>query len=216
MKKSLIAFLLSCISLFTQAQFEGKIVTKIEVVSASADSKDVAKMLGDKMTTFVKGSKSRMEQKTPIGNNIIISDTVKKESVLLLDLMGKKIALVTKDEPLDLEKNESDFKDKVTITNETKMILGHSCKKAVILLSEEKGSAEVWFSTDYPNFNSDYPELMGLPLEYTVIAEDLVMKFLVIEITPSTLDSALFEIPAGYEIRSQEELKGLFPALDKN
>lgn len=216
MKNSLITFVFFCFALFAQAQFEGKIVTKIEVISASEDGKDVARMLGDKMTTFIKGSKSRVEQKTPIGNNIILSDTIKKESVLLMDLMGKKIALVTKDDPEALEKNELELNEQVTITNETKMILGHSCKKAVIKLSEQKGSAEIWFSSDFPNFNNDYPELMGMPLEYTVTTEALVMKFLVTEITPSTIDSALFEIPAGYEIRSQEELKGLFPSLDKN
>jgi hypothetical protein len=216
MKNSLITFVFFCLALFAQAQFEGKIVTKIDVISASGDGKDVARMLGDKMTTYIKGSKSRVEQKTPIGSNIILSDTLKKESVLLLELMGKKIALVTNGEVDELEKNKPELNNQITLTNETKMILGHSCKKAVLQLSDQKGSAEIWFSPELPNFNNDYPELVGMPLEYTVVTESLVMKFLVTEITPSTVDSALFEIPAGYDIRSQEELKGLFPALDKN
>ncbi len=215
MKPLHLLVLLFAFSLSTQAQqsFEGKIVTKVEIIKSSKDMKRMAAMLGNEMTMYIKGAKSRMVQKNALGETVIISDSTLKESTVLMDLMGKKMGIQMKGESSESNSMIPQMSGTYTTTTEHKTILGYDCIKTIFTLDDKSGSFEIWSTSAIPNFTQSYRNLNGIPLEYTVVSPDAQIKFTTTEIAPMTVSDDYFVIPQGYEIKSQEEMSKMLPSI---
>ena len=175
--------------------------------------KRMAAMLGNEMTIYIKGAKSRLVQKNTLGETVIISDSTLKESTVLMDLMGKKMGIKMSGESAESNSMIPQAAGTYTVTTEHKTLLGYDCVKTIFTPEDKSGSFEIWTTTQIPNFTQSHRELAGFPLEYSVITPDAQIKFTTTEIVPTTLSDDYFKIPDGYEIKSQEEMSKMLPSI---
>jgi len=86
---------------------------------------------------------------------------------------------------------------------ETKKILGYTCKKAIIKSSALSEPFAVYYTNeigiDNPNINNPFREIDGVLLEFQVKLNNINMKFIATEISQSRVCEDLFTIPSGYQ-----------------
>jgi len=185
-----------------QKTFEGSVKFGIEYIDLPAEMAMMSAMLPDEMTTRIKGDKSRLEQSLGMGmSQVTITDSKKKSGTLLLDMMGKKMAVeMTEEELKEMKNKQGDVKPEIKyVDGDTKKIAGYSCKKAVIVV-QGAGELEVYFTEDLPaSASKQYDGLKGFPLEYTIDGGQFKMKVTAKEVKQEKVDGNLFVIPDGYE-----------------
>lgn len=217
MKKQFLflVFSICIISLNAQkkdAAFEGTIIYSI-TTQGDLDPQTKAQMPSEVVWTF-KGLKSSMLMKTAFGNINIIANSDTKEQIVLYDMMGQKMAIKS-----SKEETESGLKElpemKVNITNETKKVLGYSCKKVEI--SDGKHTSYVFVTDEIQvpnaNWNTQYKNINGILLEYSQKANpdsDALILFTAKEVKKSKIKDSTFEIPADYKQMSMTEFRQMF------
>ena len=174
MKTKLMTLL--CLSLLigsiSAQMFEGKITFGIDYELPEA-MESQRSMLPSEMIIYITKGHVRIEQKTMMGDQNVITDTKAKTTVLLMNMMGKKMAITMND----------DGKEKPTPTivysKETKKIAGYECKKAIYTTKDEAGEEqdlEVFYTEEIPSeANDKLPGLKGYPLEYSINAQGMLM-----------------------------------------
>jgi GLPGLI family protein len=185
-----------------QKTFEGSVNFGIEYIDLPAEMAMMSAMLPDEMTTRIKGDKSRLEQSLGMGmSQVTITDSKKKSGTLLLDMMGKKMAVEMSEAELNEMKNKKgEVKPEIKyVEGDSKKIAGYNCKKAVIVV-EGAGELVVYYTEDLPaGASKQYEGLKGFPLEYTIDGGQFKMKVTAKEVKQEKVDAALFVIPDGYE-----------------
>ncbi len=206
-------FFIASLTAISQKDFEGMITYSIEYVQLPQELKGFESMLPSEMTSYVKGGKMRTEQETAMtGKQIVIIDEEAKKAVTLMDIMGNKIAMpVPIDEMDDDSKNNS--KVKIDYQNDSKTIAGYSCKKAVISSEDSNVPVTVYYTTDFTTKDSNFHDLKGFPLEYTLSEEGMQMRISAKVVEKKTIADSYFETPADYKITSQEELQKMFGGM---
>ena len=195
--------------------FEG-VITYAITYPDSKFTESQLKMFPKTLLVSVKGTKSRTDLSTGMGNQVSITDYADKTVINLMDVMGQKYAI--KKTSQDLEKEfAKEPAGKVTMTNETKVICGYSCKKAVVTVEEdgEKTSFDVYFTTELGgkgiNFdNPVYKDIDGVMMEFAMKTPQFTMKFSASSVEKKSVNSKDFEIPADYKMATEEELKTKF------
>ncbi len=214
MKKILLSFTLIALSLTTiQAQKaikEGKITQKQTYSSTNEAVNTQLAMLGDiSITTFFKGNKSRSELSSPMTGDVVsIIDNDEKKMLALMDnpQLGKKYALK------DLTISEEDLKNMtVTPSDDTKTILGYTCKKYDVALTKSGVETKMsMYTTDKVTALSDQTALFtdkvnGFPMlieiEASQMGMDFTIKMEVTSIEETSVEDAKFDmtVPDGYE-----------------
>jgi GLPGLI family protein len=96
----------------------------------------------------------------------------------------------------------------VEVTNETKMIAGYKCKKAIFSSgdAEDDFKTDVWFTEDIANANEKSP-LPGMPMEYDVNIEGIEMHYAVTKVTKGGVSATAFDVPAGYTKKTMQEFQ---------
>jgi GLPGLI family protein len=174
------------------------------------------KMFPKVFTISVKGSKSRTEMNIGVGTQVGIYDYNEKTVIGLIDMMGQKFA--TKKTAQDIEKeNAKEPSGKVTLTNETKMIAGFNCKKAIVTVDEdgEVSTYDCYYTNEIGgkevNFdNPVYKGIDGVMMEFLMKTPQFTMKFSATSAEKKSIDNKLFEIPSDYTMTTEEELKAKF------
>jgi GLPGLI family protein len=196
--------------------FEGVITYNISYPDTKFTESQL-KMFPKTLLVSVKGTKSRTDLNTGMGNQVSITDYAEKTVITLRDMMGQKYA--TKQTSQDLEKEfAKEPPAKTTITNETKVILGYNCKKAVVTVEEdgERTSFEVFFTTELGggkgiNFDNPlYKDIDGVMMEFAMKTPQFTMKFSASSVEKKSIADKDFEIPSDYKITTEEELKTKF------
>lgn len=219
MKISSLLFLLAALFISTSivAQkkakpFEGFIsytVTPQGDVDAS-----IAAQLPTEVLVYFKGEKNRIEQKTPMGSAIIIGNISSKEQIVLIDMMGQKMALKSTKE--ETEKAQAEIpKGTVTVGTETKSIAGYTCKKVDFT---QDGKTSVIYVTDEidlqnSNWQTQYKDVEGVMLEYIQLAGqegDIKLLITAKEVKKEKVKDTMFTIPTGYQEMSMAEFKKMF------
>lgn len=213
MKNLIIAFMAVAIALPTLAQksFEGTITFSLDYKDLPAEMAAMSAMLPDEMTTQVTSTKTRIEQSLGMGmSQVTIVDIKKGSGVLLMDLMGKKMAMeMTKDELEKMDKKKSaekkpEFK---YVDGATKTIAGYKCEKAVVSV-EGAGEMEIYYTKDLPaGASKQFEGLEGFPLEYTIKQGPMTILVSATDVKQEKLDKKLFEIPEGYDKMTFEEFQ---------
>lgn len=211
MKHLITALVAIAIALPTLAQkkFEGSITFGLEYKDLSAEMAAMEAMLPDEMTTRIKGDKSRMEQSLGMGmSQVTITNMKTKSGTLLMDMMGKKIAVsMSKDELEKMDKKKKAQKPEFKYLDDTKDVAGYKCKKVLVTM-EGVGEMEVYYTEDIPSgANSQFEGLNGFPLQYTTDAGQFKIKMTAKKVTSEKLEKGLFEIPEGYEEMTFEEFQ---------
>lgn len=205
-------FALSSFQTFAK-EFKGVITYKIAIEGTSVTD-EMRNMMPKTMTMTIMGNKSKSEMVMSMGKTTSISDGDKKETITLMDMMGQKIAIKSNSDEINAEIAKSP-KMKVEITGETKDILGYSCKKAVVTNPEDNSEIYVFFTdelgSNYLNFdNPMFKDINGAMLEFEIPNEQFTMKFSAVSVEKKNVNASEFEIPDGYQIKTKEEMQGMF------
>lgn len=135
-------------------------------------------------------------------------------TLTLLDGMMGKIAMkTTLDDLSDEQRLAYTERNIELIEDETKEVLGYTCKKAIVTTADDK-EAVVWYTEELvPQYRGGmylYEEIPGVPLEMTSSWGKMDMKMVAFDYSkklkkPEKLFS--MEVPSDYTLRTQEEMK---------
>ncbi len=194
---------------------EGKITFEIVINNAEEMNDQMLAMMPKEMVVYFKDGKSRGEMDMMGGKIVSITDSKAGETITCMDMMGKKQAIKTT--KADAEKDKSGLGDyDVKITDETKVIAGYSCKKAVITFKnkeDKEGTTEIWFTNELEASNSEkyaWKGIDGYMMEFGVDQKGMGMKFSCTEVKKQAVSDDLFKIPEGYTVMTQEEVMKMY------
>lgn len=196
-----------------QTDFEGKVISSVKVLEAPEKLKGKESLLGQILTTFHSEGRVRAEQTGALGTTVIIKDPVKKEVVMLMDMLGQKIAMVL---PVDKKTTADDYGlsisgRKLSLTGEKKQIAGYTCVKAVV--GEGADQQEVWFAEELRDMPGVEKGMPGMPMDYILRTNGMKMQLTVTEIREEDIPESLFRIPAEYAVKTQKEMEQFMPLM---
>lgn len=222
MRKSIITlvFMLAGIASWAQMK-EGSI--KYDMAFSSDDpemSMAIMMMSGSTMNMFFKEEASRVEiAMGSMMNMVTVSDEKDKKAMLLMSIpmMSMNQGTIATLEEMESLKSDETTLPEVQLVKGKKKILGYKCKKAITV--DESGNEATFWYTDKIEVNKKGQSYMndkvpGLPLEYEINQNGMIVKMTAKEITESLTaeqTSTLFklEIPEGYEVKTLEEMMSM-------
>jgi len=133
--------------------------------------------------------------------------------IVLIDLGLKKAGLTRK----DTTKNKEKFTTTIDYSDDTKIIAGYKCKKAVVTFTPkdsvdaEEQTLAVFYSPDFSgvemNADGPYEGITGLLLEFYQVDEGLITKFVATDVKKGGVKELDFFFQSDYkEFKSGEEL----------
>ncbi len=180
-----------------------------------------AAMIGEmeNKVTF-KNGKTLMEMSSMMFTNQTLSD--ENGALMLMEQMGNKMAV--KQTKAEIEKEEAKNKDKapdpkIEYLNETKMIAGYECKKAIITTvdkDKKEFKTEMWYCEKFENPNKDgrgrgqsiMKGLKGIPFEYSGGQGGMKFKMVAKEVSIEPVSDSKFALSTeGYKMMTMDELK---------
>jgi GLPGLI family protein len=168
--------------------------------------------LPEKLVVYIADNKVRNDQVTAFYSMSQISNFNDGSAIVLIDAMGQKIAVKQTKEDIEEAMKEMPTPE-IKLIEEAKEIAGYRSKKAEVVMGDD--IVEVFYTDelDVPENINDmngFKGLKGLLMEYTVVQENMIMNFTVSEINQTKVKAHQFGIPDEYEVKSPEELGGLF------
>jgi len=219
-RKTLFAILLFVVNV-TYAQIEEGYMKYAIVYSGETPEMEMAAnmMQNSTMELYFEKSRTKVIMQMPGMYSLsTIVDQGDNKVLMTIDIpmmQQKKFISTTLDKLEEVQKQSEQSKPKVELFNETKDIMGYSCKKAVV----ENGGNIVtyWYTEDIKvnnagqeNFDIGIP---GHPMEFETSAEGIKINFKVAELEKEIKKDAntVFNTadPAGYEQTTFEELANL-------
>lgn len=189
---------------------EGKIVYSVEMTSDDPQMAVAASMMNGSTfeLTFRKGATMA---KMNMGAMMSMTTIVNHEDVLILmgGMMGNKAVKTTKGELIDSE--GADMDATVELVDETKEIVGYTCKKAIVTDSDDN-EIEYWYTADLKltiegqgNANGLIP---GIALAFSIDKRGMTMSYTASSVEDKISDDVNFDvsIPEGYEEMTMEEM----------
>lgn len=166
----------------------------------------------------IMGNKHRTEIMSAGANIYIITNGDDSTNIVLLDIssMGLKYYMKTEKEKILAEMEEE---PQINYLDETKTISGYECKKAEYITKDEYGdevTTVVYYNEELgnpsTNFGGTFQGLKGIPMEYSVEAEQGTVTYTVTDVqTKKTkIKDISFMIPTDYEELDEEKAKQLF------
>ena len=213
LKAGIIFFIFLSVAFASKAQkiiSEGTLIYNISIQTGSTEPKMADMLDGATTTIYIKGSQSRSELVSGLGSEITIYDANKGSGVILKDYSGQKLMItLTKD---DWEKKNSKYEG-ITFenTNETLIIAGYNCKKAIAKLKD--GSAfVVYYTPDLEmadkDYDSQFKNLPGLALQYEWQSGKMRFKYTLSKVNFDLVPTSKFDIPkSGYRVMTYSETK---------
>lgn len=202
----LIVFWLTHGTLFAQSS-EGYVLFDLKFENDNLSKEEIA-MLPDKSEMWFKGDQLRM--KMPMGMGIESEVlVVKKESYLLMDIMGNKMAMKSSsDESTRRKSNLGSLKLK-SLTEEERIIAGFTCKRANMVNSKDGTETTVWYTEQLAAGGSWYFQMEGLngfPLEFSIDLNGMEVRMKAREVKLESPSESLFQLPSGYKVMTQQEM----------
>jgi hypothetical protein len=167
----------------------------------------------------IKDCKTKTEVSSGMMNQAVITDGTTKTQIILLDIGGEnKFSIKQTEQEIAADLAEIPMPT-INITNETKVISGYTCKKAILTTKNENDSITtdtVYYSEQIGcadlNFYEQYKGIPGAKLEYTVyIAQiDVTAKYTIKEIEKKKISDNIFLVPSDYIEKTKEELEKMF------
>jgi len=185
-----------------KSHFQGKIEFSINY-DLPEDMESQRSLLANKMVTYIGDGFTRVEQQSQMGEQVSIYEVASKKTIILMDLMGQKIALVTTDE-------DDSQKYKISEEEETKTIAGYKCKSAIFTAETQGHETDflIFYTEKIPSsYNSQFPGIKGYPLEYSMEVQGMNVTYTASNINEEKVNTSLGEIPEGYKTMAMEEFK---------
>ena len=180
------------------------------ISTGSAEPKMADAFDGATTTVYIKGNMSRSEMASALFSSATIHDSRTGAAVVLREVSGQKLLIRMTAENW-LEKNRRYDGISFANTEETKTIAGYKCIKAEAKLAD--GSTfTVYYTPDILPENKEYDyqfkNLNGLPLEYELSQGKLKIRYTVSKINMNPVPASKFDIPkSGYREMTYEESK---------
>ena len=206
-----IAFSILLSTAFAQKKVsEMTLIYDVSVVTGSSEPKMGDAFDGATNTVYIKGNYSRSEMSSALFSSTAIHDSRTGTAVVLKEVSGQKLLIRMTAENWN-ENNKRYQGIQFTNTAETKTIGGYKCIKAEAKLND--GSTfTVFYTTEIIPENKDYDyqfrNLNGLPLEYEVTQGKLKIKYTLSKISMNPVPASKFDIPkSGYREMTYDESK---------
>lgn len=141
-----------------------------------------------------------------------IVDLKQDKGVILMDMMGQKIA--NNIESISKKKGDVDKLGKPVMTTETKKILGFNCKKYIVKGSGDEGDTILWITTDIKTSLMGQEQFSngvdGVPLEFSTMQKGMKVRFEATKFDKNVnKDIFSLAIPEGYRVMTQEEMESM-------
>lgn len=216
-KKFVPIFFLFAIVMGIQAQAQKinqcKVDYDVEILEAPEMDEMTKAMMADMTISLAfKDKAARVEMYMAMMNVVVIADDEAKKGVMLMEMMGQKMAKPMDESELD-QGNEPLEDYEVEITGRTKKIAGHVCKEAVVTAAEG-GTYTVWYTEDIEveaqSTGYTYSKIEGFPLEMDIDQDDMKIRMKASEVSTKGLTDDMFstEIPAGYQLMDPAMMGG--------
>ena len=209
-KIGLLLLMLS-ISVFSFAQktvSEGTLVYDITIQSGNKEPLMADALDGGTVTVLIKGGQSRSDMVSSLGKETTIHDTKAGNAVILKEYSGQKLMItLTRDNWQAKNKAYSDIK--FDLTEETAVIAGYNCKKAIAKMPNGK-SFTVYYSPELvvsnKEYNATFKNLPGLAMQYEYESGAMRYKYTLSRINFDPVAASKFDFPkSGYRIMTYEE-----------
>lgn len=187
---------------------EGTIQYDVSVQTGSNDPKMADVFDGATATVMIKGSHSRSELKSAIGNSVTIYDSRTGNGVVMREFGAQKL-LIRMNRQNWIDKNKKYEGITFTKTGVTKKIAGYNCEQAEAKLAD--GSTfTVFYTSDLRVENRDYDaqfrDLPGVPLEFESTVSKIKVRYTAARVSFDPVPIQRFEIPtSGYREMTYDE-----------
>ncbi len=167
---------------------------------------------GATTTVYIKGTMSRSEMVSALASFTSIHDAKTGTAVVLQEISGQKLLIrMTAENWKDKNKRYDDIT--FSNTNETKTIAGYKCIKATATM-KDGATFTVYYTKDIvpenANYNAQFKNLDGLPLEYELKQGTLSIRYTVSTINLNPVPASKFDVPkSGYRELTYEESRKL-------
>ena len=215
MKKSIKTFVILmaisftfCSASFAQKKFRG--ILTVSYSYTGMDAATIAQLPKSKTLMVYDNLSKEQTNYGPVLMEQILNGDAKTISILLDQMGDKKYLKFTTEESKQLADKVTDIK--IIYTEETKSIAGYTCKKAIVTSKNEDGitiSDTVFYSEELGNealnWGSKFEGLKGMPMQYKVTQDELVITVMVTEVKKGKVKDTDFLIPSDYVEFSAEE-----------
>lgn len=180
-----------------QERFEGKMVYKITSDRTEQFNED---SLGYQVV-YAKDSMLRIENFTQLGKQVYIKHITKNRAYILMEFNGEKVALKSIPEP---PSNAGKYEFKKKRGKET--IAGRTAHKMEVKIPNVDSLFVMYYFDDISHdYSEAVPGLPGLPVKYTLIVNDELSDFELIEFEQKEISIDYFGIPSGYKVMTMDE-----------
>ncbi len=195
-------------------EFSGVITYKITYPGLEVDA-SMAAMMPKMANLTIKEHMSKFEiNMGQMGSQVQIIDGNAKTITTVMSMMGQKFYYVETEEDVDVDADE---KVSIDIKDETKEIAGYECTKAVVTVKQ--GGEDMLFTIYFTeeigssSMNMDNPYFKDIPgamLEFEINTGGGTMKMEAITVDKKKVADSEFEVPEGYEEKTEEEFNQMF------
>ncbi len=204
---------------------EGKLFYDITYQNLPQEMKRNEHLLPHEASFYFKDKRTRMEMGLGgMGKNTTIYDGNTKETIVLLNIFSKKLALKKSDSEMVAFKKEMvpdslQLTFRVNILNEYKKIAGYNCQKAQVIRQTIYDTTfnDCWFTKEIPPYNTQteegLKEIPGFLMQYSSNNNGVIMQLTVKMVAALPMEDKLFEIPTTYQVVTDAEFKRILPLL---
>ncbi|WP_123776018.1 hypothetical protein [Brumimicrobium aurantiacum] len=214
--KSILATALMMVSLTTMAQIKkGTVSYDVYMSSDDPNVSAYVDQMGES-TLDIHFTEFNIRTDLIMGSfmtNSTISEIDYDTSLVLMDGMMGKIAMKVTDEDMSDDQRAAFENVDVELVDETKEIMGYTCKKAYVTTEDENESV-VWYTEEilpvYRKGQFLSEEIPGLPLEMEAKNGKMNMRMVAYKFKSKIKnEKEIFslEVPEGFKIYTPEELK---------
>jgi GLPGLI family protein len=187
---------------------EGTIQYDISVQTGSQDPKMADIFDGAKAVIYLRGTLSRSELNSALGNTVTIYDHRDGSGVVLREFGTQKLLIKMNRENWD-DKNSKYEGINFVPTKETRVICGYSCEKANALLKDGT-SFSVFYTrqlvAENASYDPQFEKLPGMALEYESVQGGMKIRYTATKVSFDPVPIQKFDIPrSGYRELTYEE-----------
>jgi GLPGLI family protein len=178
---------------------------KISMDEVGVDKDALNSLKQSSKTIYIKGNDSRVDLKSPTILQSIIYDKTESSAVVLREFGNNKF-MHRLDKKKWLEANRQYEGSSIELINESKLILGYQCKKAVLHLKDGT-EFNLYYAVEMipsvKEFEYQFKDVPGFVLEYQIKEKgsETIVNYKADKISLSPVLASKFDIPiSGYRL----------------
>lgn len=206
MKKIITSFgllLFFFLQLQAQQRTVAECVVNYSIVTDSTNTNSLITSNSSSKIVYIKGSDCRTDITSPSFSQTVFYDKNSGNAVVLREF-GNNRVMTKLNKAQWVEKNNKFDGATITMSGDTKNILGYECKKAIIQ-TKDSSSITLFFATaiapSVKEFEYQFKDIPGFVLEYEVQEGSKKIKYVATKINLSPVQASKFDVPlTGYRM----------------